>query len=614
MSMRRLTWVVGLGLIVSLLWFFWPRTRRVLWVAVDAGADYLLDEYLADGTLSADGGFAELIRRGARAEAATPIDISMTAPSFATLYTGSYPEKHGLVGNTYYRVTEPLRRTSFRPAWDVPFQAEPLWTTLRRAGKEVVLIGNAIGVDPKAPPEGLHFLGFPSLEGLSALVEREREQWAKAAGWDFAGRHFEAALASQISFPTQTYGKVLVHLLAVDTTDDGNKEFNRVILDFDRNLGNGVAAELQAGAWAAVRLPVEGERAVGAWVKLLELTPDLARLRLYRGPVYRNVGAPAEFLSRIEETLGFSPGWPDTQARGQGWLDEETWVEQVFRLSRYLREAALLVLERGRFDLLLVYQPNTDHVAHRYLLRDPRQPGYADAATRERAENYLKRAWREVDETLRAVMAAAGPNTDVVVTADHGMIPVHTTVYANRLLQEAGWSVTGEHPQMMALTSGAQAHIYVNLFGRQSEGVVQEAEYDTMVTRAVEAFARLRDPQTGDPVCEVVAKRDEMGDYHILHEATTGDVWVSLKPGYIFSSNDQPGPLFGPARGGTHGYLGRFRRMQTIFVAAGPHIRPTELGVVENVDMAPTVAAILEVPPPADAQGRVLTEILRNTH
>jgi uncharacterized membrane protein len=52
--------------------------------------------------------------------------------------------------------------------------------------------------------------------------------------------------------------------------------------------------------------------------------------------------------------------------------------------------------------------------------------------------------------------------------------------------------------------------------------------------------------------------------------------------------------------------------MQTIFLAAGPRIRKTALGIVDNVDAAPTIARILGVAPPHDAQGRVLEEILAN--
>jgi len=133
-----------------------------------------------------------------------------------------------------------------------------------------------------------------------------------------------------------------------------------------------------------------------------------------------------------------------------------------------------------------------------------------------------------------------------------------------------------------------------------------------LVEQVLAAFTGLRDPETRQPVCEVVVRRAATREYRILNEQTTGDVWVSLKPGYNFSSEATPGPVFEPIRPprGQHGYLARFREMETLFVAAGPHIRATQLGRINNVDVAPTLAKILGIAAPRAAQGRVLSEIL----
>lgn len=619
--MRKWWWVgvvlLLLPLLARLVWFLWPRGARVVWVSVDGGADYLLDEYLANGTLAADGGFATLARRGVRAEASVPINASVTAPSFASLFTGAYPERHGLMSNIYYRVRDPLEQTS--PAFDVPLAAEPLWEPLRRAGKRVVLVGQDIGVATPGLGPDLVF-GFGARDGTSQLAELGREDFVSTEGWQFGGRRFEHARAAAVEFATERHGKYTADLLVVDRVADGVERYDHLLIDFDRNLANGVAAELGPGEWAAVRLPVEHPSAIGVWVKLLALAVDLSRVRVYLGAAHYNLGRPVEFVQRVERGVArladgqpFWPGGRDTEALGRGWIDEATWFEQSERLGNYLRDAALWVMANERFDLLVTYQLQADSVGHQFLLRHPRQAGYGDPELRARLAENVARGWRSVDANLKALVAAAGRRTNVVVMADHGMYPVHTVVFLNRLLEAEGFRVRGPEAEVSVISFGGGAHVYVNLAGRQPDGVVAAGDYPKVVERLVKLFEGLRDPATREPVLAVVARRKETRDFRILHEETTGDVWLSAKPGYIFRAIDVPGDVFKRAGGllrGGHGYLGRFREMQAIFLAAGPEIRQSELGVINNVDVAPTIAALFGASPPRDAQGRVLEEIL----
>jgi hypothetical protein len=70
---------------------------------------------------------------------------------------------------------------------------------------------------------------------------------------------------------------------------------------------------------------------------------------------------------------------------------------------------------------------------------------------------------------------------------------------------------------------------------------------------------------------------------------------------------------------GQHGYLPDLVdlrhnvNMHATFVAGGPDIREIhrKLRGLQAVDLAPTVADLLGIPAPSDAQGRVLAEILR---
>ena len=66
-----------------------------------------------------------------------------------------------------------------------------------------------------------------------------------------------------------------------------------------------------------------------------------------------------------------------------------------------------------------------------------------------------------------------------------------------------------------------------------------------------------------------------------------------------------------PEDGGSRGGHGSTREMRVPLLISGAGVRPDATPQdARLVDVAPTVAALLDAPPPADAQGRALDELL----
>jgi hypothetical protein len=57
---------------------------------------------------------------------------------------------------------------------------------------------------------------------------------------------------------------------------------------------------------------------------------------------------------------------------------------------------------------------------------------------------------------------------------------------------------------------------------------------------------------------------------------------------------------------GAHGYDPQLLRMSTIFYGAGPDISRGTLPQVRTIDITPTIANILSVPPVPTVQGRII--------
>ena len=105
----------------------------------------------------------------------------------------------------------------------------------------------------------------------------------------------------------------------------------------------------------------------------------------------------------------------------------------------------------------------------------------------------------------------------------------------------------------------------------------------------------------------------------MAHPTRTGDVVAFSFPPYQFDAAT-PGTLIAPSHFfGQHGYVPDVQdladnvNMRATFLADGPGI---DKGAVKarTIDLAPTLAYILDIPEPQQSQGRVLTEILKGGH
>jgi predicted AlkP superfamily pyrophosphatase or phosphodiesterase len=92
------------------------------------------------------------------------------------------------------------------------------------------------------------------------------------------------------------------------------------------------------------------------------------------------------------------------------------------------------------------------------------------------------------------------------------------------------------------------------------------------------------------------------------------DLVLAAKEGYSFTGEAQ-GEVVTEVPGGqvagSHGYLSRDQEMNAIFIAWGRGIQPgKQLEVIKNLDVAPTVAALLNLQM-RGIDGKALAEILK---
>jgi predicted AlkP superfamily phosphohydrolase/phosphomutase len=311
-------------------------------------------------------------------------------------------------------------------------------------------------------------------------------------------------------------------------------------------------------------------------------------------------------------------------------------------------------------DLFMVVHRVPDPVHHFFLkFVDDRTPAYSPDEA-QRWGDLVNRFYRKMDTALGESLDRLGPDDTIFVISDHGgAITPPRQLNLNVWLAQKGWltpqertksvkervyalnqtllparvrallrrsapkSVQGELRSMWRGLQGVDfsrtqayqfpmkcpplAGIVINVQGRQPQGTVAPDRYEEVRGQVMSAARELRDPRTGEPLVRDVYRREDL--YH--------GPYVERAPDLIVWCHDlyKEGPLAqGPVVGqvpfdelvqvpGSHDEKG-------ILLAAGPGIAAGKRVEGANlIDVTPTILHAMELPVPADMDGRVLTEI-----
>jgi hypothetical protein len=344
------------------------------------------------------------------------------------------------------------------------------------------------------------------------------------------------------------------------------------------------------------------------WLELLRLDPS-GGASLYLGRVYRNLAYPEDYERRLAERGTLWPPPPDDDALEAAWegkpgLTLAQWGAQSERFARFFVDALLAGLQTQDWDLAMGYVPTIDEAAHQLLLADPRQPGWSAERQREFAAA-RERVWRSADREVARLLAAVDPRTTTVfLVSDHGLAPVHTAVDANAVLKTAGLlrldaanKPVESETAAVAYGSGAAAHVYLNLAGREPAGIVTAGETAASIARLREIFTSLR---AGDeaPVSRVLT-RAELGPLGLAHR-NAGDLVLFAAPGYWFATSRPLGSqVFFPTPAyGQHGYPNDDPRVHAIYLAWGRGVAAGRVGSVATPEVAGRIARVLGIAAP----------------
>jgi predicted AlkP superfamily phosphohydrolase/phosphomutase len=607
------------------------RTRAVL-VSLDGAAAGVIDDAVSRGVMPA---LARLRAGGAAASGSLTSLPAKTAAGHAALYTGAWSDRNGIGGNLM-----PVPGASVMEMQSgyssTPLRAEPIWVTAARQDLDVSVVAapqvnpfSTYGEDRRFRGYlGRHLTLIDAYQSLEAPdhVYRAAELPARPAGGWLGPLPAHEGEAREVEL---TVAGARVDGLLFDDPADPAGGLDTLYLTLDKDTRGGITLKpLPPGdgsAFAGLVVKAAGGDAA-VYFRLYALASDGSDLLLYRtAPYVIRSNKPRLESAALEGTSGFvgnaAIGPYDRGELGARLWDggdgtaEARYVETVALATRQATRLAEFAATRTAWHLLLAYLPFPDEALHLWLGRlDPRMRGH-DPAVARRLRPSLDAVLRLADGFVGRLVERAPRDAVVAVATDHGMAAVDHLLRPNVALARAGWlGLDTEGKVDLARTRavyfrGNSGYLLLNTAGRPA-GIVRPEEEEAVRREVASTLRAIRDPALGGPlVLDVLDGRE--GAEPGRGGPSAGDLYLSLAPGVSLSA-EATGALVEPITPrGEHMLDPERAELQGAFALAGDGVAAgVRLGRIRQIDVAPTLCALLGIDPPAQASGSVLAAAL----
>ena len=354
-------------------------------------------------------------------------------------------------------------------------------------------------------------------------------------------------------------------------------------------------------------------------LKITELAEDGSRVRFYMESAFDCNGNaawhPKSLLQEIFSNVGYVPGIPTLNCAEKenvyglvlpAWDDYCTWQA----------DALSYLMDNMGYQVIFSHIHNCDSCGHKFWhYANYRAEWDNDVEFYQGAIDYV---YDQTDRYIGRFLRYLDEGWTIIITSDHGLIseenhpPVLTegtvsvpvmkelgyTVLQKdengKEIREIDWSKT----RALAVRGG---QIYINLKGRNPEGIVEPEDKYDLEAQIISDLYNYRDPHTGKRVVSIALRnRDaiQLG----MGGPECGDIIFFMEEGYNIIHMDS----LSTQRGHYH------TSVSPIFAAAGKGIKRGYVTdrVIREVDVAPTVAALLGVRMPAQCEGAPAYQVL----
>ncbi len=647
--------------------------KKILFLGLDAAMPDLVKKFVSEGVMP---NTAKLMNQGifSRLETVFP---PLTAAAWTAIVSGAGSGTNGVPSLMVKHAGEDLDH------WHTSFDrnevlCETLWDVAKRMEKKVALVNwpvtfplGAISEEDGVqlagalnPPFRYFFMPLWDVASSACFSNQKLRcnqipgravqlEALPAAGWENLPKSEKPCLEFEITVPPTYVEGYKMNVLIYASSDAA---YDRMLISESKDAAKAVTdiAMGEYGPWIIKNFKARDYQRDGRFrFQILELSPDGRDFKLYQSAINmaEAYSVPASLTKEVEEVAGAFMEVDDPWAFMDGWMSPELYLEQLGLHADWWGKATKHILENKEWDMAFSWVGTIDHIEHvLYSGIEPRARVY-DPDKADFCWHMIRETYRQVDDNIGRILESVDlDNTYVILISDHGMTHLDWNPYVKEHLSRAGlleyvldlstddpsnlsinWENTKCHP-----LEPCHAHIFINLKGRDPQGIVEPEDYERVQEEIIRALLNMKDPETGDQVVALAIKKKEAGTLGIYEGPgydRVGDVLYAWKPGYmshpfIYRSKVQyrdgterviANPELYEAAGlcrnftGVHLALPTLPKMHAVMVMAGPGVSQYERKFPARIiDVTPTLCKLLNIDVPKDAEGGVIYDILDN--
>jgi len=295
--------------------------------------------------------------------------------------------------------------------------------------------------------------------------------------------------------------------------------------------------------------------------------------------------------------------------------EKDKLLEQIYEMTEKQFKVALHLLKEKEWDFFMMVEMGVDRIHHGFWkFHDPKHIKYEPGS---KYENAIRDYYLYVDRKVGKLLSHIDSETTVLVVSDHGAKAMVGGVCVNEWLMQKDYLHLKEKPagviplgkakvdwkRTMAWGEGGYySRIFLNVKGREPEGVIDPSDYERIREDLRKALEAITDEQ-GINIGTKVYKPEEIysevrripPDLIVYFGNLSWRSVGSIGLGSILTFENDTGP--DDANHDTHG----------IFIMKGTNVKARGLREGLNLlDVAPTVLNLMGVEVPGDMEGRVI--------
>ena len=322
---------------------------------------------------------------------------------------------------------------------------------------------------------------------------------------------------------------------------------------------------------------------------------------------------PDSLRNEVEDLVGeyiVDASKPGTDYREMG-LDEAS--ERIREMDEQRFTLLKRFITNKQCDYIFAVITGTSKMAHlfyRYFDKSHKQ--YEETSS---YSEVLKDYYKFIDKEVGKVRDTLDSETVLMIHSAHSIQRLDGRINLNEWLIDQGYMVLQEYPskplplknvkvdwsKTKAWSTGQMGQIYLNVKGRDTEGIVEEDKYDSMLDELSAKLEEIKDP-SGNSMKVEVLKRAQL---HTGPKSQYGpDLFVFFDEGR-WNTDEMVGAKEIHSSEYRSGYDDTVNGLKGYFCVVGPNVREEgEKRGISVIDVAPTVLSIMGVEIPDYMEGK----------